>query len=151
MKIRAGLVAVLLLLTTLPCLIAAETQVSQSTPGDVAPPYRFRTSVATNGRGYVVAWAATADENSDVRSIYIRVLGADGVPLRPSPTLLGSGREPRAVWNGREYLVVWGITTRTTSALPTPSVVGTRLREDGSLIDRQPVTLVNEVNPFSYL
>jgi hypothetical protein len=151
MKIRAGLVVVLLLLTSLPCLIAAETQISQSTIADVAPPYRLRTSVSTNGRGYVVAWEATADENSDVRSIYIRVLGADGVPLRPSPTLLGSGREPRAVWNGREYLVVWGITTRTFGTIPTPSVVGTRLREDGSLIDPQPVTLVNEVNPFSYL
>src|SRR5438270_508379 len=149
MQNRDAFLAVLFFLTTLPCAIAAETQISQSTSGDVAAPYRLRTSVASNGRGYLVAWEATADPNSDVRSIYIRVVGADGVALRPSPTLLGLGREPRAVWNGREYLVVWGITSPTAGSLPTPSVVGTRLREDGSLIDLQPVTLASEVNPFS--
>src|SRR5436305_9548002 len=152
MRIRAEVIVVFLLLISLPgAIVAAETQISQATPGDVAPPFRLRTSVASNGRGYVVAWEATADVGNDVMSIYIRVLGADGVPLRSSPTLLGSGREPRAVWNGREYLVVWGITSPTTGSLPTPSVVGMRLREDGSLIDLQPVTLVSEVNPFSSL
>lgn len=149
MTIRAGVV-VLFLLTISPFAYAAtEQEISLRTPGDVAPPIRLRTSVVSNGRGYVVAWEATADANSDVTSIYIRVLGADGVPLRPYPTLLGLGREPRMAWNGREYLVVWGITSRTTGSLPTPSVVGMRLREDGSLIDLQPVTLVSEMNPFS--
>jgi hypothetical protein len=150
MKIRAGVVVVLFLLISLSSAYAAtELEISGRTPGDLAPPYRLRTSVASNGRGYVVAWEATADAQSDVTSIYIRVLGADGVPLRPSPTLLGLGREPRTAWNGREYLVVWGITSPTTGSLPTPSVVGMRLREDGSLIDLQPVTLVSEMNPFS--
>ncbi|MGA8809783.1 MAG: hypothetical protein WB973_18075 [Thermoanaerobaculia bacterium] len=149
MKIRAAVV-VLFLLAILPCAVAAiETPLSRVTPGDVAPPYRLRTSVASNGRGYVVMWEAAADPNDDVRSIYVRVLGADGVPLRPAPALIGSGREPRAVWNGREYLVVWGITSPTTGSLPRPSVVGMRLREDGSFIDPQPVTLVSEMNPFS--
>jgi hypothetical protein len=148
MKIRPGVAVVFLLLTIVPSAIA-EIQISQLTLGDVAPPHRLRTSVASNGRGYVVAWEATADATSDVTSIYVRVLGADGVALRPSPTLLGSGREPRAAWNGSEYLVVWGITSPTSGSLPTPSVAGMRLREDGSLIDLQPVTLASEVNPFS--
>jgi hypothetical protein len=149
MRIRAGVVVLFFLAISPFAYAATEQEISLRTPGDVAPPIRLRTSVASNGRGYVVAWEATADANSDVTSIYIRVLGADGVPLRPYPTLLGLGREPRTAWNGREYLVVWGITSRTTGSLPTPSVVGMRLREDGSLIDLQPVTLVSEMNPFS--
>jgi hypothetical protein len=151
MKKRAGVVVVLFLLTSLPCAYAATQliQLSQDTPGDLAPPYRLRTSVASNGRGYVVAWEATADPQSAVRSIYIRVLGADGVPLRPSPTLLGLGREPRVVWNGHEYLAIWGIMATATGPLPAPSVMGVRLREDGSLIDAKPVTIVSEENPAS--
>ena len=35
--------------------------------------------------------------------------------------------------------------------LPTPSLVGIRVREDGTLIDPAPVTLIAEVNPFSYV
>ena len=152
MKNRAGVLVVILFLTTLlPAAIAeAQTiQLSQETLYDLAPPYRFRTSIATNGRGYVVAWEATPDPANEVRSIYIRVLGADGVPLRPSPTLLGSGREPRVVWNGHEYLAAWGITSSTSGPLATPSVVGVRLREDGSLIDATPITIITETNPFS--
>src|SRR5205807_10340530 len=91
MKKRDAFLVVLFFMISLPCT-AAETQLSQSTGGDVAPPNRLRTSVASNGRGYLVAWEATADPQSEVRSIYIRVLGADGVALRPSPTLLGLGR-----------------------------------------------------------
>lgn len=146
-----GVTVVLLLAALSTGTAATEIQLSQTTLGDLAPPYRLRTSVASNERGYVVAWEATADPVADVTSIYIRVLGADGVPLRPFPTFLGLGREPRAVWNGHEYLVVWGITSPTSGPLFTPSVVGMRLREDGSLIDTQPVTLVSEVNPFSDL
>src|SRR4051812_42058144 len=102
MKIRDGVVVVVLfVLTILPSAYAAtELQLSQTVAGDLAPPYRLRTSVASSDRGYLVGWEATADAASAVTSIYIRVLGADGVPLRPSPTLLGLGREPRAVWNG---------------------------------------------------
>jgi hypothetical protein len=150
MKNRAGIAVVLFLLTILPSVHAAtELQLSQQTLGDLAPPYRLRTSVASNGRGYVVAWEATADSQSAVTSIYIRALGADGVPLRPYPTLLGLGREPHVVWNGHEYLAVWGITSGLRGPLPSPSVVGMRLREDGSLIDTNPVTIVSESNPFS--
>ena len=36
-----------------------------------------------------------------------------------------------------------------TGPLPAPSVVGVRLREDGSLIDAKPVTIVSEENPSS--
>jgi hypothetical protein len=150
MKTRIGIVIVFLLLTILPVASAAtEVLLSQQTLGDFAPPYRLRTSVASNGRGYVVAWEATADVESDVTSIYVRVLGGDGAPTRPSPTLLGLGREPRAVWNGHEYLVVWGITSAARGPLPSPSVVGVRLREDGTQIDAAPVTLISESNPFS--
>jgi len=151
MKTRAGVVVVLFLLTILPSAYAATQllQLSQNSLGDLAPSYRFRTSVASNGRGYVVAWEATEDPQSAVRSIYIRVLGADGVPVRPSPTLLGSGREPRVVWNGHEYLAAWGISSGLKGPLSSPSVVGVRVREDGSLIDASPVTLVSESNPFS--
>ncbi|MEA2338529.1 MAG: hypothetical protein QOE82_2536, partial [Thermoanaerobaculia bacterium] len=151
MRIRAAVVVGLFLLTTLPSALAAtETQLSQLTIGDFAPPYRLRTSVASNGRGYVVAWEAAAFPEAEVTTCYLRVLGADGVPLQPFPTVLGPGREPRVVWNGHEYLAVWGITSPTTGSLPTPSVVGMRVREDGTLIDTKPVTLVSEVNPFSY-
>ncbi|HSY49050.1 MAG TPA: hypothetical protein VLC46_09575 [Thermoanaerobaculia bacterium] len=130
---------------------ASETQLSQTTPDPKvsALPNRLRTSVASSGRGYLVAWEATADVSSDTTTIYIRALDADGVPAQPSAVLLGLGREPRIAWNGHEYLVVWGITTPTSGPLPTPSVVGVRVREDGSLIDAQPVTIISEVNPFS--
>jgi hypothetical protein len=152
MKNRDGVPIVLffLLITLLSAIADAQiVQLSLDTLGDVAPPYRLRTSVASNGRGYVVAWEATADVESDVTSIYIRVLGPDGVPLRPSPTFLGLGREPRVVWNGHEYLAAWGITAGDRGPLPSPSVVGVRVREDGSLIDASPVTIISESNPFS--
>ena len=151
MKNRTGVLVVLFLLTSFSAMAATEIQISHSpTLGDFAPPIRLRTSVASNGRGYVVAWEAAKVATDDVTDIYIRVLGPDGVPLRPFPTLLGSGREPRVVWNGHEYLVVWGITSGVTGREPTPSVVGMRLREDGTLIDAKPVTLISEENPFSY-
>src|SRR3954447_2321913 len=149
MKIRAG--AVLFFLAALHCVMGAAQplQLSQTSAGDLAPQYRLRTSVASNGRGYLVGWEATADVASDVTSIYIRALGPDGVPLRSSPTLLGQGREPRAAWDGHEYLVVWGITSGLRGPLPSPSVVGVRVREDGSAIDANPVTIISETNPFS--
>jgi len=152
MKNRDGVLVVLfLLLISLPSALSAGEiyQFAQELAGDVAPPYRLRTSVASNGRGYVVAWEATGDVSSDARSIYIRVLGPDGIPLRPSPTFLGSGREPRVVWNGHEYLAAWGISSGLRGPLSSPTVVGVRVREDGSLIDTSPVTVVSESNPFS--
>jgi len=151
MKNPDGVLVVLFLLLSLPSALSAGEiyQFAQELVGDVAPPYRLRTSVASNGRGYVVAWEATSDAKSDVTSIYIRVLGPDGIPLRPSPTFLGLGREPRVVWNGHEYLAVWGISSGLRGPLNSPTVVGMRLREDGSLIDTNPVTIISESNPFS--
>jgi len=156
MKIRAGLVVILFLATILPVANAAtETQVSQT---ELDPePFRTRAVVASSGNGYLVAWGAFGDANRDntfpnpPTTIYIRAVGADGIPLQLSATAVGKGEDPSIVWNGHEYLVVWGITTPTTGTLPTPSVVAIRVREDGTLIDSAPVTLISEVNPYSYL
>src|SRR5260370_37694754 len=115
---RTLVVVALFLLTSLQSAHAAtEIQLSQPSIGDLAPSTRLMTSVASNGRGYMVAWEASAGSGDEVTSIYIRALGADGVPLGPFPTFLGMGREPRAVWNGHEYLLGWGITSHTTGAL----------------------------------
>lgn len=152
---RALAVVALLLLIALPSAHAGtETQISLSAADPV--PYRFSTAVASSGNGYLVAWGATAASSLDVlqntgMTIYIRAVGADGTPTQPFATAVGTGQLPSIAWNGHEYLVVWGITSPTTGLLPTPSVVGVRVREDGTLIDSAPITLIAEVNPFSYL
>jgi len=156
MKTRGGIVVVLFLLTILPTVNAAtETQISQTV---IDPePFRTRTVVASSGNGYLVAWGAVglgSRENiftNPPMTIYIRAVGADGIPLQQSATAVGKGELPSIAWNGQEYLVVWGITSPTSGSLPTPSLVGIRVREDGTLIDPVPVTLIAEVNPFSYL
>ena len=156
MKTRGGIIVVLFLLTILPIANGAtETQISQTV---IDPePFRTRTVVASSGNGYLVAWGAVgAGRNEDLHNtppmtIYIRAVGADGIPLQQSATAVGKGELPSIAWNGHEYLVVWGITTPTTGTLPTPSLVGIRVREDGTLIDPVPVTLIAEVNPYSYL
>lgn len=147
---RIALVAlVLLVLAGLPVAQAAtETQISQSVLDPTAP-YRFRLHAASSGGGYLIAWEEATVLNPDLATIRIRAIDAGGVPLGTSPTTLGTGQEPRIVWNGHEYLVVWGVTTPTSGPGITPSVVGARVREDGSLIDSQPVTLFVESNPFS--
>ncbi|HXA16890.1 MAG TPA: hypothetical protein VN380_07860 [Thermoanaerobaculia bacterium] len=151
---RALAVIVLLSLIVLPSAQAAtETQISQSALDPV--PYRFSTAVASSGNGYLVAWGATVTSSLDVfkdarMTIYVRAVGADGTPTQPFATAVGTGQRPSIAWNGHEYLVVWGITSPTTGSLPTPSVVGIRVREDGTLIDSAPVTVIAEVNPFSY-
>jgi hypothetical protein len=154
-----AVVIVLFLLIGLPsAYAAAETQISQISQVVADPmPYRFATAVASSGNGYLVAWGAVSTEShgSSLQdlplTISIRALSADGTPVRPFATVVGVGERPSIAWNGHEYLVVWGIITPTTGSLPTPSVVGIRVREDGMLIDPAPVTLVAEVNPYSYL
>src|SRR4051794_37585108 len=151
-----ALLFVLLLLTILPIANAAtETQISQAV---IDPePFLTRTVAASSGNGYLVAWGAVRPgRNEDLlneppMTIYIRAVGGDGIPLQPFATAVGKGELPSIAWNGHEYLVVWGITTPTTGALPTPSLVGIRVREDGTLIDPAAVTLIAEVNPYSYL
>lgn len=156
MTISARIVVVLFLLTILPVAHAAtETQVSQTVADP--EPFRTRTVVASSGNGYLVVWGAVGSLSRDnvflnpPMTIYIRAVSADGIPLQQSATAVGKGELPSIAWNGHEYLVVWGITTPTTGTLPTPSLVGIRVREDGTLIDPVPVTLIAEVNPFSYL
>jgi len=149
-------VVVLLFIAITSTQAATEIQISQLQGLPDSTPFRLITSVASSGNGYLVAWGATTTSNSTVyfdppMTIYVRVLGADGAPAQPSAIALGKGQQPAVTWNGHEYLVVWGNTSPTTGLLPTPSAVGVRVREDGSLIDPQPVTLVSEVNPFSYL
>jgi hypothetical protein len=152
---RTSAVIVLVLLIGLPVANAAsETQISQTVTDFL--PYRYSTAVASSGNGYLVVWGAgsTALYGSSVKAelrISIRALDADGTPVQPFATAIGVGEGPSIVWNGREYLVIWGITAPTSGTHPTPSVVGVRVREDGTLIDPAPVTLVAEVNPYSYL
>jgi len=150
---RIGVSIVLLLLVGIASATAAtETQISQTM---VDPsPYRLFTAVASSGNGYLVAWGAGVAPNIDVQggrpmTIYLRAIGADGTPIQPLPVAVGTGQKPSIAWNGHEYLVVWGITDPTSGPLSTPSVAAIRVREDGSLIDSAPVTLISEVNPFS--
>jgi hypothetical protein len=145
---RASAVIVLVLLIGLPVAQAAtETQISQSVLDPTAP-YRFRLHASSSGSGYLIAWEEASVLNTGLTTIRIRAIDAAGVPLGTTTTL-GTGLEPRIVWNGHEYFVVWGITTPTGGPGITPSLVGVRVREDGSLIDSQPVTLFAESNPFS--
>src|SRR5258706_33167 len=153
---RIAVVALVgLLIVALPSAFAAtETQISQTTVDPM--PYRLLTAVASSGNGYLVAWGAADSPlltvlNDHPMTICIRAVSADGIPLQPFATVVGTGQDPSIAWNGHEYLVVWGITSPTTGSLPTPSVVGIRVREDGTLVDPAPVTLISEVNPFSYL
>ncbi|HSY49051.1 MAG TPA: hypothetical protein VLC46_09580 [Thermoanaerobaculia bacterium] len=155
MRLPTSAAIVTLLLSGLTSAIAStETQISQATLD--AEPYRLRTAVASSGSGYLVVWGASSGPNDKVRldppmTIYIGAIDDDGIPIPPFATAVGTGSDPSVVWNGHEYLVVWGITTPTTGSLPTPSVVGVRVHEDGTLVDAQPVTLISEVNPFSYV
>ncbi len=148
-------VIVVLLLSAFHSLSAA-TEIQISSPIFDAAPYRRSAKVASSGAGYLVVWEASPNPNwasilEPPVTIYLSAIGADGVPLQPFPTVIGKGEFPSVVWNGYEYLIVWGIEGSTTGSLLTPSVVGVRVREDGSLIDVLPVTLVSEVNPYSYL
>jgi len=155
MKTRGGIV-VLFLLAILPIANAAtETQVSLTVANP--EPFLTRTVVASSGNGYLVAWGSAAPGRNEAlinvppMTIYIRAVSADGIPLQPFATAVGRGESPSIAWNGHEYLVVWGITTPTTDPLPTPSLVGIRVREDGTFIDPVPVTLIAEVSPYSYV
>lgn len=149
MKSRAA-TAFLFLVTAISAARAAtETQLSPLTPPATAP-YRFRLHAASSGRGYLLAWEEATVADPETSTIRIRAIDAAGVPIGDNATAVGTGMEPRITWNGSEYLVVWGITATTSGSEFTPSVAGVRVREDGSLIDAQPVALVSEVNPFSY-
>jgi hypothetical protein len=152
-SMRTGFFATILLLFAVTASSAVtETFLAQSSD---PRPHRVRTAIASSGSGFLVVWAASASPVKNVLhdpslTIYMRALGADGVPTQPFALPIGTGQRPSVAWNGHEYLVVWGITVPTSGLIPSPSVVALRVRADGSLIDPEPVTLISEVNPFSY-
>ena len=147
MKSRAAAIVILFLVSS--ALAATETQISPGTPPATAP-FCLRDHAASSGRGYLIAWEEVTATDAETSTIRIRAISAAGVPIGDDAIAVGTGMEPRITLNGHEYLVVWGITATTGGTSFTPSIVGVRVREDGSLIDALPVTLVSEENPFSY-
>ncbi|MGH9459491.1 MAG: hypothetical protein ACRD2J_17790, partial [Thermoanaerobaculia bacterium] len=69
--------------------------VVRTTTDDLLPPV-----VAAGGGAFAVVWQEGA-------KIYARRVAVSGAIVDPQPLLLGTGTEPRAIWDGRAFFVVW--------------------------------------------
>ena len=71
------------------------------------PAVSGRPQLAWNGDGFGVAWS---DERHGDGEIYFLPLSADGTPTgveKRVTTAAGDSREPRILWTGTEYLLIW--------------------------------------------
>jgi hypothetical protein len=75
--------------------------------------------------------------------LFIRTYGADGTPLQPAQTALGTGSGALAVWNGTDYFVAYGrYFSRYGTFVPSPDVEAVRVAADGRVIDGSRISLI---------
>jgi hypothetical protein len=72
--------------------------------GDVEDRTDFVTSVVSNGTGWLVAW----ESDSLVHTVRTSRVQRDGtVDGTPAGTIVATGRESKAVWDGARYAIAW--------------------------------------------
>lgn len=143
---RAPVALVLLFLAS--SLLAAELPISQP---DIVPldgvSWRAGFPAVAAGDGFLVTWAEYYSFTSP-GPVKLRTYDADGLPRQAMPVTLGGGNNPRAFWNGSEYVVIWAPTiSRFGSVEPLPAIVAVRVRPDGSLVEGSNVTLAESRGP----
>jgi hypothetical protein len=72
-----------------------------------SPPAFSGWSVASDGDGFLVAWAANGAEDDVVPVLRVRGYAADGAPAGPPQTIVRQGWEPAVNWNGSQYFVTY--------------------------------------------
>jgi hypothetical protein len=76
-----------------------------------APGYSGYPAIAWNGSEYAIAWEDDRDGNVE---IFFRLVDAAGVPLTPEIRITntaGESYDPKIVWTGSDYLLVWSDNT----------------------------------------
>lgn len=135
----------LLALIALPLL--AETPVAPPRIGTSSnAKYVFDPDVAAGPQSYLVAWAEGLAAPY-ATAIDIRLYGSDLSPRqRTSVRISNQGSTPRAVWNGTDYLLAWGIAISRFNSFPTPAIETVHVREDGSIVPNSQRTFFPQVN-----
>lgn len=151
---RLSLVVLLLLITSVVTSAAsASVEIPLAPPRlgpSSTPRFRFGTSVASSGHGYLVAWEEREMEAWPPGMIMIRAFDETGRPLQTVATALGGGVAPSIAWNGREYLVVFGeLGSRFGSVAPVEVAEMTRIAEDGTRIDQTPIVVTKQLSSYT--
>jgi MYXO-CTERM domain-containing protein len=95
-------------------------------------------AVASNGTGYLVAWADARNSTRDIYGARVsaagQVLDASGIPISTEPT--GAQETPSVASDGTGYLVVW-TDTRNGPSQPSlnPDIYGARVSAAGEVLD----------------
>jgi hypothetical protein len=139
----------------LPFLLLAPT-LHAADPGELAvsaprfapasqPEYRLRPQLAAGASTVLAVWEERTNTFYDQTGrIVFRLYDAAGVPRAAAATSLGIGADPQVVWNGSDYLVVWGVPiSRFGAPIDIPDAVAMHVSEDGRVAETQPVVLHN--------
>jgi hypothetical protein len=106
--------------------------ISSAANGQTSP------AVASDGAGYLVAWA---DQRGDSSDIYVSRVNSEGLVLDPAgiPVSLAAGlqREPAATFDGTNYLVVW-----TDERGGGADIYGARVTPGGVVVDTSGIPLI---------
>ena len=111
-----------------------DVQVSNGLPSQIGP------AVAANGSGYLIAFH---DEVSGSSFVKAQLVDASGVSLWSEPVTLATStsiQKVAAAWNGSLYLVAW-------SDRGSNQILGRRLLNDGTFVDRSPFVIMNGADP----
>ncbi|MEZ4397296.1 MAG: FlgD immunoglobulin-like domain containing protein [Candidatus Krumholzibacteriia bacterium] len=158
---RAALVALALALGSATLAAAAAPpapEPAHGLPGDllVGPAAGDQTdpAIAPGGSGFLAVWADARSSLGDAsgdggtgRDIYAARLDADGQLIDSTPLVLthafADQYDPRAVWNGSAWLVLW-TGTEPYAQYERHFVEGVRVAADGTLLDAAPMLLWDE-------
>ncbi|HEX8169709.1 MAG TPA: hypothetical protein VF824_04120 [Thermoanaerobaculia bacterium] len=92
------------------------------------------------GDGFLVAWSESYIYYSS--GVMIRTYDDDGTPRQPVSTVVASGRTPRAVWTGTDYLLVYAaFIGRFGTPEPVPAILAVRVRPDATIVEGSRVVL----------
>lgn len=145
----------LVLLALVPALLsAAEIPISETTYGPARrhAELRLLPAVAAGDEVDLVTWEERVmGAWPHTSTVMVRTFDRDGRPRQAAQIPIATGVTPRAVWNGEEFLLTYGIyISRFGAPIPVPAVAAVHVTIDG--VVRGPRhTLLKSVGPSGFV
>jgi hypothetical protein len=113
-----------------------------------AAPYQFSPSLAWNGKTFLVVWGeARLDHSSEIYGARVdadgAVLDGTGIPIASTSSLQF---DPKVVWSGTRFLVVWTVFHNGTGY----DISGARVTSAGSVLDPGGIAISTASNSQNY-